>query len=127
LLKLQALQILDISRNKLDSLPEDINRMKALRVLSVSNNQLVDLPFTLGNMDSLKLLKMAGNPLNDSLKNLLKAEEESAAASAMPVAEHESDTHLTLQVKKYLRTEAAAQDSGGESRYVISEICPNAG
>jgi Leucine-rich repeat (LRR) protein len=91
--------------------------MKSLRVLSVSNNQLVDLPFSLGTLESLKLLKMAGNPLNDSLRSLLKAEEDAAAASAMPVAEQESDTHLTIQVKKFLKAaEAAAQDSGGESR-----------
>ena len=95
--------------------------MKSLRVLSVSNNQLADLPLALGNMENLKLLKMAGNPLNDPLKKLLKAEEDSVAASAIPVAEHESETHLTIQVKKYLRTEAAALDSGGESRYIRFE------
>jgi hypothetical protein len=68
-------------------------------------------------MDSLKILKLSGNPWNETIINLLKAEEH-AASSQVPVAEHENEARITSQVKKFLRTEAASMDSGGESRYV---------
>ena len=90
--------------------------MKALRVLSVMNNKLESLPFSLGFLDTLKILKLTSNPLNEGLKNILEGNDGSPAPLTVPLAENEKDVMLTKKIKKFLKNEAAALESGGESR-----------
>lgn len=108
-----------MSRNKLTRIPEDIKDMKALRVLSVLNNNINDVPFCVGYLDTLRVLKLAGNPLTHDLKRIVDSSDGSPSRSAI---DYEKDALLTKRVKKYLKAAAvAASESGGESRYVISE------
>lgn len=59
--RLQHLQVLYLSSNKLDSLPREICRIKTLRVLNVYNNQLSTLPDEMGQFPELNTLMMDGN------------------------------------------------------------------
>ena len=110
--KLPQLEILDISRNKLSRIPEEIKNMKALRVLSVLYNNIDDVPFCIGYLDTLRVLKLAGNPLTHDLKRIVDSTDGSPTRNAN---DYEKDALLTKKVKKYLKA-AAASESGGESR-----------
>ena len=92
--------------------------MKALRVLSVMNNNLQGVPFSLGSLDTLKILKLANNPLHEGLKNVVEGNDGSPIPFNVPLAENEKDAMLTKKIKKFLKTEAASLESGGESRYI---------
>ena len=118
LLNLNKLQVLDLSRNRIESLPDDIRAMKSLRFLSVMDNCMENLPLSLGYLESLRLLKTAGNPLNETLSNIVA--EHDSAPSPMPTSIHhnEKDALVTVKIKQHLKSEALALESGGESRFV---------
>jgi Leucine-rich repeat (LRR) protein len=113
---MDKLQILDLSRNNLERLPDELKAMKSLRVLSVMHNQLRDLPFSIGGLDSLRILKMTGNPLNEQLKTIVDNNGSALSPQTTPIAENEKDALLTLKIKQFLRSEQNAFESGGESR-----------
>jgi hypothetical protein len=115
--KLPKLQILDLSRNKLTRIPEDISSMRQLRVLSVMNNSLERLPLSIAHLESLRIIKLAGNPLSDGLKGVVDGHDGSPSFMVAPVAENEKDTHITSKIKQYLKAEAAALESDGDSRF----------
>jgi len=106
---LSQLEILDMSRNKLTEVPEEIERIKALRVLSLHHNYIEDLPNCIGHINTLRMLKLAGNPLNPDLRDLIEGNENSPATPALPTNENEKDTYLTTGVIEYLRARASIQ------------------
>lgn len=110
---------MDLSRNSLKKLPEEMMNMIALRVLSVMNNNLKELPFSLGFLDSLRVLKLTGNMLNAALNNIIDGKDESPKPLSAPLPENEKESKLTNRIKVYLRHEANSLESGGDSRYVI--------
>lgn len=112
--KLPQLEILDLSRNRLTKIPEEISKMKALRVLSVLNNNIDDVPFCVGYLDTLRVLKLGGNPLTHDLRRIVESTD--GSPSRRPI-DYEKDALLTKKVKNYLKAAAAAgSESGGESR-----------
>lgn len=60
---LPALEILDLSRNKLLHFPPLPGRLLSLRVLSLSQNRLTALPLYLADFTDLRVFKIDGNPL----------------------------------------------------------------
>lgn len=114
--KLPQLEILDLSRNKLSRVPEEINNMKALRVLSLLNNNIGDLPPCLGSLDALKILKIAGNPLIPSLMRIVDGSDGSSSPPLTALADNEKESIVTRKIKKFLKAEAAVKESGEESR-----------
>ena len=95
-----------------------MKNLKALRVLSVMNNNLEEVPFSLGFIESLRVLKLAGNPLHEDLRGILDGNDSTPSPLITPLAENGKDALLTIKIKQHLRTEAAALESGGESRFV---------
>ena len=60
---LPALEILDISRNKIRTLPKSFGNLVNLKVLSVSKNRIEALPGYIGLMKELRILKIEYNPI----------------------------------------------------------------
>lgn len=120
------LEILDLSKNDLTMIPNDIDKMKSLRVFAIHHNRIENLPLGLGNIGTLRMLKLAGNPLNSYLKQLTDGNEDlmSPSTPALPVDENEKDKILTQVVIRYLRNphfpHFPPKESEGESRYVAS-------
>lgn len=114
------LEILDISRNKIGSLPEEIVKLKSLRVLSVMQNRLDDLPAGLSNMTKLQILKVAGNPLCSPLRRLLEKSEAEMAPSGM--TDNEKEVAVTADLKRFLKSRQQATtpepDFSTDARYV---------
>uniref|UniRef100_A0A803MHB2 Plant intracellular Ras-group-related LRR protein 6 n=1 Tax=Chenopodium quinoa TaxID=63459 RepID=A0A803MHB2_CHEQI len=64
ILKLQKLQILDLSQNSLCSIPEGFQNFSSLTELDLSDNNITSLPPELGLLEpSLQVLRLDGNPL----------------------------------------------------------------
>jgi leucine-rich repeat protein SHOC2 len=58
--KFKNLRMLNLSENKIDSLPEEIGRLENLAILDISdNNSLVTLPVSLGDLQNLKILNLS--------------------------------------------------------------------
>ncbi|KAF3936457.1 hypothetical protein ABW19_dt0206645 [Dactylella cylindrospora] len=60
---MESLEILDISRNKIRELPQDLGHLMKLKVLSISKNRIHALPNYISQMDELKILKVDSNPI----------------------------------------------------------------
>src|SRR3990172_3609002 len=60
---IKRLTKLDISHNRLTSLPSEIGRLQALQLLQVSSNQLTSLPSEIGRLQALQLLQVSSNRL----------------------------------------------------------------
>lgn len=60
-----TLEILDLSSNRLDSLPDDLDRLHRLRVLFCSGNRFTRLPEVLGRCPRLRLVGFRDNRIAD--------------------------------------------------------------
>lgn len=89
--------------------------MKALRVLSLLNNYIETIPYCLGNLDTLRILKLAGNPLSSDLMRIVNGSDGTHSPSLVTLTDNEKDTLLTKRIKKHLKVEAAAKESGDGS------------
>ncbi|HUD32383.1 MAG TPA: protein kinase, partial [Variovorax sp.] len=56
-----SLEILDLSGNALDALPEDLHRLHRLRVLFCSDNRFTALPASLGACARLEMIGFKAN------------------------------------------------------------------
>lgn len=106
---LSFLEILDLSRNKITIIPEEIRNLTSLRVLSVMQNLLEDLPSELSDMNKLQVLKVSGNSLKYPLKRILDMKE--ADITTMEMTENEKESAITAELKRYLRNRQSALDA----------------
>jgi Leucine-rich repeat (LRR) protein len=109
-LKLDTLEILDLSRNRIKILPEEIGKLKALKVLAIGRNRISRLPLSLGDLPRLQLLRSDENPL------VFPPPEAYAAArntvnSSKPTNPNEQETMMTLEIKKFLRKKSKSVGS----------------
>lgn len=65
--QLNYLIVLDLSCNKLQSLPDSFGQLVLLQKLDLYSNQLISLPFTFWNLRKLKWLDLKNNPLEPGL------------------------------------------------------------
>lgn len=100
-LSLVKLEILDISKNSIDGIPEDIKKMTNLKFLAVARNQIKRLPYALGEMNLVKL-KFDENPIEFPPPEALKLSADRINASV----ESEKDKDMCQQVKRYMKTAA---------------------
>ncbi|MCH1930304.1 protein kinase [Shewanella sp. A25] len=59
-----TLEILDLSNNQLDSLPDDFARLKRLKILFASNNCFETLPAVLGQCPALEMIGFKANHIS---------------------------------------------------------------
>ena len=59
-----TLEVLDLSRNALDSLPDDLPRLHRLRVIFCSDNRFTDLPAVLGRCAQLEMVGFKANRIH---------------------------------------------------------------
>lgn len=114
--RLPQLEILDLSRNKLTKVPDEIKEMKTLRVLSLLNNNIGEIPSCVGFLDTLRIVKLAGNPLKGNLKSIVDGNDAASSPPLTALADNEKEAIVTRKIKKFLKSEAAANELGEESR-----------
>ena len=82
ILQLSSLEILDLSKNYVTTLPEDINRLSSLRFLAISNNKVTRLPLAIGDITSLGRLKVDGNPITFPPPEILQPSRDQTTTSS---------------------------------------------
>jgi hypothetical protein len=111
---LTALEILDLGRNKLKTLPPELVKLTSLKVLSVQKNRIEELPLCLADMTTLQVLKLDGNPVHFPPKEIwqpLPAPPQSDGFQESEVDE----ISITSQIKKFLKQKVMADRSETES------------
>ncbi|ORX52206.1 L domain-like protein [Piromyces finnis] len=61
--KVNTLKALDLSNNKITTLPKDIGNLTNLQKLYIHNNQLSEIPKEIGNLKKLQYLYLNNNKL----------------------------------------------------------------
>ena len=101
-LQLSKLEILDLSKNKIVGVPEDIKKMTSLKFLAVARNRITRLPFALGDMTSLSKLKFDENPIEFPPPDALKPSPERSISAL----EAEKEKDVCQRVKRFLKAAA---------------------
>ncbi len=66
-----SLEILDVSNNKLSSLPPEFSQLKKLKILFASNNCFTSLPEVLGQCENLEMIGFKSNQIRTITANAL--------------------------------------------------------
>ncbi|CAH0405874.1 unnamed protein product [Chilo suppressalis] len=67
----EILRNLDLSKNRLPHLPDDISKFKQLKQLKLESNRLETVPESLSNLKKLELLNVADNSIGSLPKSLM--------------------------------------------------------
>lgn len=94
-----SLEILDVSRNKIRSIPAKIANLTSLKVLAIAKNKIEELPVCLGEINSLQVLKLDGNPLIFPPPDVCTIKDNAPS----PANENERDAVIATQVKRFMR------------------------
>src|SRR6266508_5223354 len=63
--QMAEITVLNLCNNNIKQLPKDIGKLKNLRYLDISNNNIRDLPSEITSLPSLKVLNIGKNPLRE--------------------------------------------------------------
>ena len=114
---MKALEILDLSRNSISRIPDEVSRMGRLRVLSLADNLITTVPLFFGHMDALQILKLLGNRLTRrEIMNIVARTVEPISPSLQALSENRREAAVTRVLKEWMRRESVATDMGGELR-----------
>lgn len=105
-----SLEILDVSRNKIRSIPEKVANLTSLKVLAIAKNKIEELPVSLGEMNTLQVLKLDSNPLTFPPPEVCTIKDNAPS----PSNENERDAVIATQVKKFMRQQASKQRQRAE-------------
>lgn len=62
---LNEIQVIDLHKNSLEKLPEDIGHLANLKTLYIQDNKLKQLPNSIGSLKNLQTLNISGNSLKE--------------------------------------------------------------
>lgn len=113
-MQLESLEILDLSRNRIKILPEEIGNLTSLRLLAIARNKIERLPIRLCELSRLQLLKFDDNPLVFPRPEAYALDAESLRK--IPPAQYEAA--ITTKIKRLL---AKARTKGTSSKDFDSE------
>eukprot|EP01035_Chromulina_nebulosa_P036322 gene36322-48921_t len=103
-LSLVYLQSLDLSRNSITTIPDDITSLYALEVLNLQQNKLEKLPATMNNLKYLRKLDLSYNKLSsvcDELEGMPRLEEVNFSGNPDLVAQNLGPDILRLFIQVY--------------------------
>jgi hypothetical protein len=100
-----SLEILDVSRNRIRSIPPRIANLTSLKVLAIAKNKIEELPVCLGDINSLQVLKLDGNPLVFPPPDVCTIKD----GAPSPANENERDSVIATQVKRFMRLQASKE------------------
>lgn len=103
--QLSQITHLDLSKNAITELPEEIKQMTGLRHLDLSGNKIVSLPLGFGALENLRWLDLKDNPLEAPL-----------AAVAGDCLDKKQCSNAAKQVCVYMRTLADAHERAMEKK-----------
>ena len=113
---MKALEILDLSRNGISTIPMEVAYMGPLRVLSLADNSITEVPLFFGHMDALQILKLLGNRLEkQEILNIVARTIEPVSPSLQPLSENRREAAVTKTLKEWMRRQTTAGDTGDES------------
>lgn len=58
------MELLDLRGNKIESLPEDLSKLRNLRVFSIHHNRVTKIPLCVGQMNNLLHFATSKNPIS---------------------------------------------------------------
>lgn len=102
---LTSLEILDVSRNRITSIPKKIANLTSIKVLAIAKNKIEELPICLGDMTSLHVLKLDGNPLKFPPPEACRINSD----AQLPADENQRDVAIARQVKEYMKAQASKE------------------
>jgi hypothetical protein len=105
ILEMTSLEILDVSRNRIRSIPARIANLTSLKVLAIAKNKIEQLPVCLGDINSLQVLKLDGNPLVFPPPDVCTIKD----GAPSPANENERDSVIATQVKRFMRQQASKE------------------
>lgn len=105
ILQLTKLEILDLSKNNIEVIPDGIRNMASLKFLAIARNSIRRLPLALGDMPSLQKLKFDENPIEFPPLDIIKYSKKSVGSSL----ETEREKEACRAVKAFLKDAAAKQ------------------
>ncbi|XP_065219900.1 leucine-rich repeat-containing protein 59 [Planococcus citri] len=99
------LQRIDLSKNQIKGLPDGIGNLTNLKYFNLSKNQLATLPATFGNLRSLKHLDVSNNPLAQKFSELVgpcqtESQCQQAAKNILKALSSQSDTDKKKKQKE---------------------------
>jgi Leucine-rich repeat (LRR) protein len=97
-----SLEILDIARNKLTTLPPELVKLTSLKVMAVGKNRLETLPLYIADMAALQVLKLEANPIKFPPKEIFDVQQ-LHLDTHQPSDGDIDDIALTLRIKRFLR------------------------
>ncbi|XP_048515275.1 leucine-rich repeat-containing protein 59 [Athalia rosae] len=101
---------LDLSKNQLTELPENFGDMRQLKYLDLYSNQISRLPLSLAELKNLKWLDLKGNPLSPGVASVagLCSNSKECQACARKVVAYLTDVKRSIDEEKQRRIEAVA-------------------
>lgn len=115
-LQLTSLEILDLSKNRIVSIPEGIKKMTSLKFLAIARNKITRLPLALGDMPSLTKLKFDENPIEYPPAEVLRPQ-----SDRTPLTIESGEKDICQQVKRWLKAASTREKLRTTSEESLSE------
>jgi len=113
---LSLLEVLDLSANRLDYIPDEIGLLKNLKILNLSCNNLKKIPDSIKNLTNLKCIDLSHNPITEMPPILLEME---CLKKEETLKEVKHQLVIDMVKKQDFEAAAAARESIGKSGIYI--------